>query len=340
MNTTLHYEIPSNQKIIYLDQDSSREIPIIKLLKLPFLGWKYKKICQQNNIDVSLSFTNRPNYIALFSKLFGNQSQIIISERSQPSLQHHKGLQGIVNKILISWLYPKANSVIANSRGNTLDLQTSFGVQSIKTVYNPFDLEAINRLVHTDIPIHKNRFTFITVGRLDHGKNHHLLIEAIKTLDAQLWIIGEGALRTELEQQIHTYNLQEKVILLGRQSNPFAYMAKADCFVFGSNHEGFPNVLVEALVCGLPVISTDCPSGPREILAPTTDYTYQLLDDMECAEYGILIPLNNPVIMTKAMHLMMDNETTRNTYTNKTKSRALDFEKSEIIKQYAAILEV
>ena len=136
-------------------------------------------------------------------------------------------------------------------------------------------------LSKTDIEIKKRRFTFVTVGRLDNGKNHRLIIEAMKSIEADLWIIGDGELREELLSYIKELNLNDKVYLLGKKENPFAFLAKADCFVFTSNHEGFPNVLVEALACSLPVISTDCKSGPREILSPKSNFSFQLKDDIE-----------------------------------------------------------
>lgn len=339
MNPTIHYEIPPNQHIIYLDHSSFHEHGILKFLKLPILGWRYKTICQKNTIDISLSLTNRPNFIAILSKLFGNHSKILISERAQPSLQHKNNLQGFINKFLIFKLYPLSDTVIANSYGNRYDLYNTFKLESIQTIYNPFNLQSIANLAKMEIPFSKTKFTFVTVGRLDDGKNHLILLEAIKTLDAQLWIIGEGSLRNQLEKFIFDFNLEEKVKLLGLQSNPFAYIAKADCFVFSSNHEGFPNVIVEALSCEKTVISTDCQSGPREILAPLTDYTHQLKHNIELAEYGILTPINNSAMMTKAMDLIMNDVLIRNTYENKSKYRALDFEKSKIIRQYQTIIE-
>ncbi|WP_319016516.1 glycosyltransferase [Aliarcobacter butzleri] len=91
--------------------------------------------------------------------------------------------------------------------------------------------------------------------------------------------------------------------------NPFSYISKADCFVFASNHEGFPNVLIEA--CELPIISTDCQSGPREILAPNSDISFQLENNIELAEYGILTPIKNVDKLQEVMNLMINDESLR-----------------------------
>ncbi|MCK9455650.1 glycosyltransferase, partial [Sulfurimonas sp.] len=189
-----------------------------------------------------------------------------------------------------------------------------------------------------EVDFRDEKFTFITVGRVDSGKNHKLLVEAIKDIDAKLYIVGDGELRSALEEQIRELNLKDKVVLLGRQSNPYKYLAKADCFVFSSLYEGFPNVLIEALACGLPVISGDCQSGPREILAPESDVKIQLKDEVEFAEYGILVPLNSVEKLKEAMNKIMTSEDLRNRYKEKAQQRARGFDVKKIIKQYEDVI--
>ncbi|MCF6339840.1 MAG: glycosyltransferase [Sulfurimonas sp.] len=332
MNETIKYKIPKEQKIIYLEKLSIYENGFLKLTKLPALAFKYKKICKENNIEVSLSFMNRANYINILSSMFGNRIKTIISERAMPSLQHKNGLQGIINRFLIKTLYNKADTVIANSRGNTLDLQNSFNIKNIVTINNPVSSQ------HSHIKSKNDRFTFIAVGRLDRGKNHQLIINAIKNIDASLLIIGDGALKDELQKQITDLKLQDRVFLLGEKSDPFKYLLEADCFVFSSNYEGFPNVVLEALSCGLPVISTDCKSGPREILAPKSDINYQIKDEIELAEYGILTPINSILNMKKSMNLIINDNILLQRYETESKKRAKCFSVNIIIEQYANII--
>jgi N-acetylgalactosamine-N,N'-diacetylbacillosaminyl-diphospho-undecaprenol 4-alpha-N-acetylgalactosaminyltransferase len=341
MNDTIHYSLPKDQKIVYLEKSNPNEASWLKLLKLPYLGFKYQHFCHQNNINTTLSLMNRPNYIALLSKLFGNSSKIIISERAHPSLQHKYGLQGCINQYLIKYLYPNADVIIANSLGNSIDLKNNFNLHAVQTINNPIDLEKIDALAIEPISLSKAHFAFVTIGRLDRGKNHRMIIEAMQEMDAQLWIIGEGTLKSELQYQIKQLGLEHKVFLLGRQENPFKYLSQADAFIFSSNHEGFPNVLVEALACGLPIISTDCPSGPREILAPSSNQNTHLTkrDSIEIAQYGILTPVNDVKNLKKAMRTIMTNENLRNEYKNKSKQRASSFDKKTITKQIINILE-
>lgn len=339
MNETVLYKIPKNINIYFINRSHSNESGMKKLFMLPIIGLKYKHFCHKNNIDISLSFMNRPNYAALFSKIFGNKAKIIISERSQPSLQYQSGLQGWINKILIKSLYPKASAVIANSIGNSSDLNKNFKIKNIHTINNPIDLANIEYYSKENDIIKNDTFTFISVGRLDVGKNHSIIIDAMKNINAKLWIIGEGKLKESLKKQIEELNLTNKVFLLGHQKNPFKYMSKADCFVFSSSHEGFPNVLIEALACGLPVISTDCQSGPREILAPNTDSTKQISNEMELCEYGILTPINDCKILEETMLYMLENKNIQNTYKLKSKQRSSDFDKSLITKKFIDVIE-
>jgi N-acetylgalactosamine-N,N'-diacetylbacillosaminyl-diphospho-undecaprenol 4-alpha-N-acetylgalactosaminyltransferase len=337
MNDTIFYDIPNDIEIVYLEKSNPQENGILKLLKLPLLGYRYSKI----KSDVSISFMNRPNYVNIFSKFFGKKSNFIISERAIPSLQHSSGIQGKINKFLIKSLYKYADNIIANSNGNSFDLIENFNCEKVVTIHNPFDVEKIINLSKENIEYHKDKFSFITIGRLDSGKNHKLLINSFSKLniDANLYIIGEGELRSELENQIKTLNLEKKVFLLGRKENPYKYISKSDCFVFSSNYEGFPNVLLEALSCSIPIISTDCKSGPREILAPQSDFKNILSSGIEQSEYGILTTTNDEKSMMEAMKLMYENESLREEYKSKAQNRAKEFDKDSLIKEYIKIIE-
>jgi N-acetylgalactosamine-N,N'-diacetylbacillosaminyl-diphospho-undecaprenol 4-alpha-N-acetylgalactosaminyltransferase len=108
-----------------------------------------------------------------------------------------------------------------------------------------------------------SRFTYITIGRLDIGKNHKMMIDSfskIKDKNSQLIIIGYGELEDKLNQYIEYLDLENRVFLVGRQENPYKWLHHSDCFLFTSLHEGFPNVILEALACNLSIISTD-PNG-------------------------------------------------------------------------------
>ena len=115
-----------------------------------------------------------------------------------------------------------------------------------------------------------NRPLIVSIGRLTKQKNHITLLKAFNkihsNIDCNLYIIGEGSERRNLEKFIKNNNIDDKVKLLGYQNNPWKFLSKSNLFVLPSIWEGFGNVIVESMLIGIPVISSDCPSGPREIL--------------------------------------------------------------------------
>lgn len=332
----IFYDLDERIKIIYLDK-SENNLEFLKFFKLPILAYKLGRIIKKYKLKKIISFLSRSNYVNILSSIFAKH-KIIINERSMPFLQYQYGISGKINKFLIKKLYPLSSLCLSNSYGNMIDLKNNFNINKILCIHNPFNINMIEKLSKNSIKIPKKRFTFVTVGRLDSGKNHKLIIEAIKNFNVDLWIIGNGHLKTELHSYIKSENLIDKVYLLGIQENPFSFLSRADCFVFASNHEGFPNVLVEAMICGCAVISTDCLSGPREILAPNSDINFHLKDKIELAQYGILTPIKNLEKMKEAINLMINDDRLRQSYKEKAKQRANDFRIEKIIKQYEEII--
>jgi glycosyltransferase involved in cell wall biosynthesis len=150
------------------------------------------------------------------------------------------------------------------------------------------------------------------------------LLEAFqKTLlqeEAELWILGEGSERPKIEAQIERLNIEENVSLFGFRENPFKFMAAADIFVLPSLWEGFGNVIAEAMACGTPVVSTDCPHGPGEIITH--------------GENGLLVPPANPDALSKALLQLLEDQDLRRELSKNGERRAQDFHVSEIGRQY------
>ncbi len=344
MNATIIYDIPKNIPIHLLESSLPNESSILKFLKLPILGWKYSRFCTRYHITVSFSLMNRPNYINVLSKFFGNTAKIIISERGTPSRQYVKSsLQGWINHFLIQWLYQKADLITTNSSGNSQDLKYSFNISKpIIILYNLFDIQAILHSCHLRTPPKNNYFHLITVGRLDKEKNQLLLIETLARLnrkDVKLTVIGTGPLKDQLAKAVIKFDLQTQVEFIGFIDNPFPYLMQSDIFLFASRQEGFPNVLVEALACGCAVISTDCQSGPREILAPETPFEITIDKEIEYAQYGILTPVNNLDLMTQALNTLLDNPNLLANYRQKAIVRAKNFDKSIQLPKYICMLQ-
>lgn len=335
MHATIGYDIPENIQVHYIENSSPSESGINKLIKIPFLAMRYAKLLNQLDLTHSLSLLTRPNYINVLSRKFTSKRiKIIISERGQPSLQYsYKGLQSTINKFLIRKLYVKADSIICNSRGNRNDLIDNFGIceNKIAVINNPIDLEKIDKLAPIDDFFDSQYFNIITVGRLNKGKNHQLLIDAVENIEGiRLYILGEGELEIELKTTIEARGLEKKIFLLGFDPSPYKYLKAADLFAFASNHEGFPNVLLEAMACGLPILSTNCKSGPDEILK----LDKPLVDDIMKTDYGILTPVGNKLLMIKGIEHFMTNTD----YLLKTKKnisqRVRNFNKNSILHKY------
>ena len=346
MKKKIDYDVPQDIKVFFLEDSNPNENGILKLLKLPVLAWKYKNFCQQNNIDISMSFTTRPTYFSIFSKWLGNRCHIIINESTTPSMMYQgKGLVARINKSLIRHLYPHAHKIIANSEGGKIDLIQNFNIEEslITTIYNPCDLEMIKHKSHEKVNIfQEDTYNFISAGRLDSGKNHQLLIRAFAKINnkkSHLYILGEGSLKTLLEALINDLSLTSRVTLLGFDSNPYKYFSQADTFVFASNYEGFPVVLIEALTCGLPMISTDCKSGPRELLSPSSEISKQIQRGVEIGEFGILTPIGEEKMLTEAMNKMCEDEVLRDEYKIKSQLRIKSFDKVNIVPLFINILK-
>lgn len=309
-----HY--PLNVQKIILGRNRTTESGIKKLLKLPLLAFKYRKIIQ--DCEISLSLMTRPNYINILAgmlcKLTRKNPKILICERSYPSKQYgYSNLSSTINRKLITLLYNKADKISANSPQNLADLVENFGIaqKKITLLLNFFDLNKINAQSREDSTLKeqilsskaRGRFAFVSIGRLDSGKNHRLLVDCMQYFKdkADLFIFGGGEKRNELEAQILSLGLESCVHLLGRTPNPYAPLSVADCFVFASNHEGFPNVLVESLALGIPLLTTDC--APKEILEPLGEF----IDNQKHCEIckgGILVPLNDKEAFSEAMRFI------------------------------------
>lgn len=156
--------------------------------------------------------------------------------------------------------------LIAVSGGVADDLRTRIGANRIATIYNPFDFAAI-RHAAADAFLHPPHPYVVHVGRFAPQKRHDLLLDAWARVVSDRYLILLTAANTELQSMIEARNLTDRVRIVGFQPNPYPWIAGADLLVLCSDHEGLPNVLIEALACGTPTVSTDCPSGPREILA-------------------------------------------------------------------------
>ncbi len=176
--------------------------------------------------------------------------------------------------------YRLADAIVTTSAGVRDDLVAAFGVPPgrVQVVHNPVDLDAIRARAEEPLDAADVRAwshpVIVAAGRLADAKNYPLMLDALavlrRTVPARLFILGQGDCEAAMREQIERLGLGDAVVLCGFQSNPWKYIARADVFALTSRYEGFGNVLVEAMACGVPVVATTSP-GTREIVADGTD---------------------------------------------------------------------
>ena len=287
--------------------------------------------------DVVMSFLNRANCAnILAARSIGYNC--IISERVNTSSHFGQGAKAWVNKQIVRRLYPRADQVLAVSKGVGIDLQRNFGVaeQQLRVIYNPYDLDKLAHLAAEPPALEIEEDYIVSVGRLVPNKNFGMLIRAYQRagLTEKLIILGEGPERANLEALIQELGLQDRVVLAGFLENPYALMSRARFAVFASQAEGFPNAMAEAMALSLPVIATDCDSGPAEILH---DVVHVDSNEAFKADFGLLVPVNNEQAMAQALQWMSD-DLLRNHYRTRSRERIGNFSIEETVAQYFSAL--
>lgn len=283
-----------------------------------------------------VSFLVRANVASVIAcRLLG--IPCIISERSQLSTHlenEHSGLRLRAAKLAPRLTYPRATHVISVSDGVRTDLIRKFGVRPgrVATIYNPYDLSRIRQAAvqAPEYPL-PERF-LVSAGRLVKRKGFDDLLMAYAQArsDLPLCILGDGEERQALTHRAAAMGLADRVHFLGYALNPFAIVARAEMFVSPSHCEGFPNALAEAMALGIPVVSTDCPSGPAELLDGVETVG---INGVHNGKYGLLTPVSRPDLLAKAID-MMNGQATRQHYAAAARARMQDFTIEAISDQY------
>ena len=322
---------------------------------------KIKRICKDLNIDTIISVGDPSNFQAVLSRwLFKNRVHLIITQHMSPEIH----LDSKIKVKLIKFFYPRADETVCVSKDMERILIESYGIQNTQTIYNMMDIEKNIKLSMEELPekykilFNEDYFNFINVGRLNRQKGQWFLIRSFRKVvnqheNARLFILGEGTLKNELKDLINELNLKENVFLLGVQENVFPFLKNSDCFIFSSLWEGLPMTLIEALSMNLPIISTDCKTGPREILCPELDLKKEI-NYPYFGKYAILtrtfpnelifnnmnkIPLNeSEEILADLMIRMIEDSDLNKNYSNG-RVIAKSFDKDNIINIWNKLLK-
>ena len=306
---------------------------------------KLKKVKKSLKLDAVISFTQTPNYVNVKSTVAGCKT--IVSIRNYIFTEKK---DGFISKLLLKTtkkILAKSDFVLPVSKELTESIVNKYSnIKNIRkkviTMYNPYDVDEIINLSKNQWKLEDSSlyFDFCTVGRLVHQKGFWNLIKSFYLFNkihknSRLFIIGKGNDESKLNNLISSLNLESNVYLLGEMDNPFKAISKCDVYVLSSLFEGFPNALVEAMICGLPVIASNCQSGPKEILDDVSELD---INGVYKAKYGIIYE-NYPSleedytpnitkehqVLADAMELLYKNKDLRDYYKKQSIERAKVF---------------
>lgn len=290
---------------------------------------------RQVHPDAMLTALGHANLVAIVARRIAKvKTHLVVSVRDTPSLAvaHTQSLRARMIPFWARLLYPDADGVVAVSHGVAEDVKRFYRLPAsrVRVIYNPVMVEDI--LSQAQQPIEHPWFqsgappVILAVGRLSEEKDFSTLLRAFvhvrKIVDARLVILGEGEQRQMLERLTSELNLKAYLDMPGFVENPYAYMRRAGVFVLSSRREGLPNVLIESLACGTPVVATDCLSGPREIL--------------EDGKWGKLVPVGNPEALAEAIVETLQSAP----LPQNLQRRASEFSVEASVEQYLQILGV
>ena len=289
--------------------------------------------------------SNRPA-VCFSAMTFANVAAILAAELSDVettlvATEHDTfgmvpGRKEWVTSQLARHLYRFADRVAAVSEGvaDSVRRETSVDDDDVAVLYNPIELDEIRTTAADPVAeesvrpwLESDRFeTLFTVGRIESQKDIPTLLRAFRRVreqrpNARLVVAGTGSRRDRLVSMAEDLGLGDVVAFPGYVENAYAYMSRADLFVLSSRHEGLPTVLLEALACGCPIVSTDCPSGPREIL--------------EGGRYGPLVPVEDPAALAEAILGALDDPVDREALLR----RSEDFSMEAAVDGYAAFID-
>lgn len=318
-------------------------------LKSPWIGFlplkwlrKLQLFCSRNALagylrqqrpDVLLSAASHTSLTALAARRLSGTGIPLVLRLSTHLTESHAGALNLYSRMryrtACRW-YSEADAVIAVSKGIAEDVAANTGLEPhrIKTIYNPtFTEDLIDK---SSAPLDHPWFeqggppVILGVGRLTAHKDFPTLIKAFAAVrsrrPARLVILGEGGMRNELTTLAQSLNIAADIYMPGYVGNPLAWMSRASVFVLSSTCEGLPGVLIEAMAAGCRVVSTDCPSGPAEIL--------------ENGKYGGLVPVGDYGALAQAIEAALDSPHDP----QRLRTRAADFSVNKAVDDYLDLL--
>lgn len=295
--------------------------------------WRLRKILLKEKPDKIISFLYYPNIITYLA-VNGLDIPIILSERSNHRFYLTRSFKHRVWRFLLGQAYRKAEKVVTVSDASAKFIMNDFGIAAgkIRTIYNGISFKRLDELKDepvTEIDLPSGTRYILTAGSLSRSKNHALLIDAFRLVKSRhekisLVILGKGEMEEVLKKQIGDSGLNGSVFMPGYALNPYKFMAGALCFVLSSKWEGFPNVLLEAMYVNGHVVSTDCPTGPSEIITNGVD--------------GILCRSNDAEDLAAGLEKICFDEDLREKVYLKSRGKIINFGEERMVEEYRELL--
>jgi glycosyltransferase involved in cell wall biosynthesis len=289
---------------------------------------KYLRARRPHALISQMNYTNVASVLAW--RLARTDTRLLLVEQAFASTFLHVNRKMKLIRQAMRVLYRQADAQIAVSTGVARNLEREIGLPtgSVQTIYNPIVSDSILHAAREPVShpfLQKGEPPVVlAVGRLDPIKDFACLLRAFALLrkrrQARLLILGEGQTRQELERLAAELHIAQDVSMPGFVTNPYAYMARAGVLTVSSVSEGLPTGLIEAMACGCPVVSTDCPIGPTEIL--------------EGGRYGPLVPVGDADALAEALHGILEKPPARELLMG----RAADFSVERSLDSFLALL--
>ncbi|GAL83788.1 hypothetical protein MYP_1016 [Sporocytophaga myxococcoides] len=362
-NETDGYAYPSGNKLIYLNVYGANTF-WGKLVNFIKRCHRLRRVKEKLQPIVTISHLEGADYINVLS---GNTGKKILCVHGTKN--HDEKIKGVLGffrkKIFIPILYNRADKIVAVSAEIKRELCKDYKLDQnkIEVIYNWFNQAEINELTNEPLEDeHRSLFDrkcIILSGRFDIQKNFILFLKVVKEVskdnNCRFIFLGDGTLRNQMIETSKELGLSyfskwganasyrdASVIFLGYQRNPFKFLKKANLFVLPSNWEGFPLALGEAMCCGLPVMSSNCPTGPSEML----DYLNGKgkIESPLYTSYGVLMPLlRNETscisLWSKEITNVINNKELLSKYSEASRQRMQSYDKDKIIKQWEYLIK-
>jgi len=337
------YEMPEGVETTFLTPFESLEKGLFKIPFLLVCAWRLRRHVKKNQIRIVQSHLLRASFINVFARLLGSPHHAQVVIHSRINFDRKPFFYRTFEKWVYRRIFHRADSILSICETMKLELDDYLNLRDHPrhlVVYNPHQLEEIKKKAEeetTAFQFLSHKKYIISVGRMVKGKRLDDLIRAFSTIkdgfpNAELLFVGDGNEKASLECLAGKLQLTERVHFLGYQANPFAYLAKSDISVLCSEWEGLPNGIIESLACGTPVISSDCISGPREILSPNSDLNFKLENSIEQGDYGLLYPVGDVKLLANSISKLLTNNELRQNFIKKGYERAKEFD-AELISE-------